>query len=123
MNLIDSLTTNGMMDKSRLALCMVSKSWRNLKYTKTMLQVMFTMVFLNPLSPLLHETENVYRTEGSMGRTILEVCILKTRSVFSLTCRHTFQTESSLSFSQLIKISSSSLLLSMFNVLFILAGE
>eukprot|EP00090_Calanus_glacialis_P000417 TRINITY_DN10251_c0_g1_i1.p1 TRINITY_DN10251_c0_g1~~TRINITY_DN10251_c0_g1_i1.p1 ORF type:complete len:1045 (-),score=302.19 TRINITY_DN10251_c0_g1_i1:87-3221(-) len=86
-NLIDSLTTNGMMDKSRLALCMV----------------MFTMVFLNPLSPLLHETENVYRTEGSMGRTILE-------------------TESSLSFSQLIKISSSSLLLSMFNVLFILAG-
>ena len=34
---------------------------------------MFTMVFLNPLSPLFHDTENLYRTEGSMGRTILEV--------------------------------------------------
>jgi len=86
-NLMDSITTSGMMDKSRLALCMV----------------MFTMVFLNPLSPLFHDTENLYRTEGSMGRTILE-------------------TESSISFSQLIKISTSSLLLSMFNVLFILAG-
>eukprot|EP00092_Neocalanus_flemingeri_P001165 GFUD01001241.1.p1 GENE.GFUD01001241.1~~GFUD01001241.1.p1 ORF type:complete len:1098 (+),score=305.94 GFUD01001241.1:251-3544(+) len=84
---LSSLTTTGMMDKSRLALCMV----------------MFTMVFLNPLSPLFHDTENIYRTEGSMGRTILE-------------------TESSISFSQLVKISSSSLVLSMLNVLFILAG-
>jgi len=86
-HLMDTLNTSGMMDKSRLALCMV----------------MFTMVFLNPLSPLFHDTENLYRTEASMGRTILE-------------------TEPSMSFSQLIKISSSSLLLSMFNVLFILAG-
>jgi len=86
-NMMETLTTSGMMDKSRLALCMV----------------MFTMVFLNPLSPMLHDTENLYRTEGSMGRTLQE-------------------TESAMSFSQLIKISSSSLLLSMFNVLFILAG-
>jgi len=86
-NLVGTITTSGMMDKSRLALCMV----------------MFTMVFLNPLSPLFHDTENLYRTESSMGRTILE-------------------TESSLNLSQLIKVSSSSLLLSMLNVLFILAG-
>ena len=55
--MMDSLTTSGMMDKSRLALCMV----------------MVTMVLANPLSPMLRDQENLYKTEGSMGRTILEV--------------------------------------------------
>merc|ERR1719312_2242942 len=86
-NMMDSLTTSGMMDKSRLALCMV----------------MVTMMLANPLSPMLRDQENLYKTEGSMGRTILE-------------------TESTINFTELISISSSSLLLSIFNLLFILGG-
>ena len=47
-----------MMDKSRLALCMV----------------MFSVVLLNPLSPYLQDDEGVYSTDGTAGaRTILEV--------------------------------------------------
>ena len=55
---VDSLASTGMMDKSRLTLCMF----------------MFTMVLVNPLSPLFQDTESLYQTEGTMGRTILEVC-------------------------------------------------
>jgi len=84
---VDSLASTGMMDKSRLTLCMF----------------MFTMVLVNPLSPLFQDTESLYQTEGSMGRTILE-------------------SDTSISFGQLLKMSSSTLLLSMFNILFILAG-
>jgi len=76
-----------MMDKSRLALCMV----------------MFSVVLLNPLSPYLQDDEGVYSTDGTAGaRTILEA-------------------GDSVSYINLLRMSSSSFLLAMFNVFIILA--
>ena len=49
--------TVGMMDKSRLALCMV----------------MFSVLLLNPFSPYIHDNDDIYSQDGSVGRTILEV--------------------------------------------------
>ena len=49
--------TLGMMDKSRLALCMV----------------MFSVLILNPFSPYIHDNDDIYSPDGSVGRTILEV--------------------------------------------------
>ena len=49
--------TVGMMDKSRLALCMV----------------MFSVLILNPFSPYIHDNDDIYSSDGSVGRTILEV--------------------------------------------------
>ena len=50
----------GMMDRSRLALCMV----------------MFSVLLINPLSPYVEHHDNVYTSEGAAGaRTILEVNI------------------------------------------------
>ena len=49
--------TAGMMDKSRLALCMV----------------MFSVLILNPFSPYIHENDEMYSPDASIGRTILEV--------------------------------------------------
>ena len=57
-SLVESLPSlsPGMVDKSRLALCMV----------------IFTVVLFNPLAPLVSDSEGMYVTEGSSGRTILE---------------------------------------------------
>ena len=49
--------TVGMMDKSRLALCMV----------------MFSVLLLNPFSPYIHDNDDIYSQDSSVGRTILEV--------------------------------------------------
>jgi len=86
--MLESLTTHGMMDKSRLALC----------------ALLFTVVLANPLSPLVLDSESVYETEGSaVGRTILG-------------------TEATTTIAQIIKSSSSSLLLSVFNIFILIAG-
>ena len=88
-SLVESLASPGMLDKSRLALCMV----------------MFTVVLFNPLAPLVSDSEGLYVTEGSSGRTILE------------------RKEEMMNMTTFLKVSTSSLLLSMLNVLFILAGK
>jgi len=86
--MLESLTTHGMMDKSRLALC----------------ALLFTVVLANPLSPLVDDTGSVYETEGSsVGRTILG-------------------TEATTTIAQIIKSSTSSLLLSAFNIFILIAG-
>merc|ERR1711971_1483292 len=86
--MLESLTTHGMMDKSRLALC----------------ALLFTVVLANPLSPLVHDSDSVYKTEGSsVGRTILG-------------------TEATTTIEQIIKSSTSSLLLSAFNFFILIAG-
>ena len=78
-----------MMDKSRLALCMV----------------LFTVVLMNPLSPLLHDTDSLYTTEGgAVGRSILGA-------------------EVSTTLGQLVRSSSSSLMVSAFNLLIIILGK
>ena len=86
-SLVESLSSPAMLDKSRLALCMV----------------MFTVVLFNPLTPFISDTEGLYDTEGSRGRTILE-------------------RNEEINMSQILKVSTSSLMLSLLNVLFILAG-
>ena len=88
-SLVESLASPGMLDKSRLALCMV----------------MFTVVLFNPLAPLVSDSEGLYVTEGSSGRTILE------------------RKEEMMNMTTFLRVSTSSLLLSMLNVLFILAGK
>ena len=55
----------GMMDKSRLALCMV----------------MFSVLILNPFSPYIHDNDDIYSSDGSVGRTILEVCDLSDKLI------------------------------------------
>jgi len=86
--MLESLTTHGMMDKSRLALC----------------ALLFTVVLANPLSPLVDDSDSVYETEGSaVGRTILG-------------------TEATTTIAQIIKSSTSSLLLSAFNIFILIAG-
>ena len=86
-SLVESLSSPGMLDKSRLALCMV----------------MFTVVLFNPLAPFISDSEGLYVTEGSSGRTIL-------------------QRNEEMNMTTILRVSTSSLMLSMLNVLFILAG-
>ena len=73
--MLESLTTHGMMDKSRLALCallftvIINISLLKLFFKNYSLKV---VVLANPLSPLVLDSESVYETEGSaVGRTIL----------------------------------------------------
>ena len=89
-SLVESLPSlsPGMVDKSRLALCMV----------------IFTVVLFNPLAPLVSDSEGMYVTEGSSGRTILE-------------------RKEEINMTTFLRVSTSSLMLSMLNVLFILAGN
>ena len=74
--MLESLTTHGMMDKSRLALCallftvitITSIGILEFFFKNHLLKV----VLANPLSPLVLDSESVYETEGSaVGRTIL----------------------------------------------------
>lgn len=81
----NSMTPTGMLDKSRLTLCMV----------------MFGILILNPLSPYIEDPESVYKADTTVGRTILEA-------------------DASYSYLQLLQISSSSLFISMFNILLML---
>ena len=53
----ESATTAGMMDKSRLALCMV----------------MFSVLLFNPLSPYITKDDDIYLPDNTIGRSILEV--------------------------------------------------
>lgn len=55
--LLESATTAGMMDKSRLALCMV----------------MFSVLLFNPLSPYITKDDDIYSPDNTIGRSILEV--------------------------------------------------
>ena len=55
--LLESATTPGMMDKSRLALCMV----------------MFSVLLFNPLSPYITKDDDIYSPDNTIGRSILEV--------------------------------------------------
>ena len=87
-SMVESLASPGMLDKSRLALCMV----------------IFTVVLFNPLAPLVSDSEGLYVTEGSSGRTILE-------------------RKEEMNMTTFLRVSTSSLMLSMLNVLFILAGN
>ena len=81
------MTPGGMVDKSRLALCMV----------------MFSVLLFNPLSPLIDDTDSVYTTgDAGVGRTILEA------------------ETGPMSYLQILQMSSSSLMLSMFNLLIML---
>ena len=87
-SLVESLASPAMLDKSRLALCMV----------------MFTVVLFNPLAHFFSDSESLslYDTGGATGRTILE-------------------RNEEMNMTTILRVSTSSLMLSMFNVLFILA--
>ena len=77
--------SGGMMDKSRLALCMV----------------MFSVLLFNPLSPFIQDSDAFYSGDASVGRTILEA-------------------DGPMNYLQILQVSSSSLMLSMFNLLLVI---
>ena len=56
-SLVESLASPGMLDKSRLALCMV----------------MFSVLLFNPLSPYITKDDDIYFPDNTIGRSILEV--------------------------------------------------
>ena len=86
--ILESLTTTGLMDKSRLALCMV----------------LFTVVLINPLSPALQDADTYTVEGGAGGRSILG-------------------TEAATGLTQLMRASSSSLLVSAFNIIILIMGK
>ena len=92
---------------------------RTLHY-KNYLQV----VLANPLSPLVHDSDSVYETEGSsVGRTILgteattTIAQVMVMMVMVMVMVMVLNPES-----QIIKSSTSSLLLSAFNIFILIAG-
>ena len=82
------------------------------------------MVLANPLSPLVHDSDSVYETEGSsVGRTILgteattTIAQVMVMMVMVMVMVMVLNPES-----QIIKSSTSSLLLSAFNIFILIAG-
>ena len=87
--LLPSLPPAAIMDKSRLALCLV----------------LCTVVLANPLAPLVADPAGLYETEGgAVGRSILG-------------------TQAASTLGTLVAASSTSLALSAFNILILIAGQ